>query len=72
MRTRLGKRVFFLLFFEQRKITLSFSENTFSEITESELLVRQQNNDLELLRIELESKKLQIESLKHDFQVNNQ
>jgi hypothetical protein len=46
-----------------------FSENTFSEITESELLVRQQNNDMELLRIELESKKLQIETLKHDFQV---
>ncbi|CAG5113838.1 Oidioi.mRNA.OKI2018_I69.chr2.g7928.t1.cds [Oikopleura dioica] len=46
----------------------SENENTFSEITESELLVRQQNNDLELLRIELESKKLQIESLKHDFQ----
>lgn len=46
----------------------TLSENTFSEITESELLVRQQNNDMELLRIELESKKLQIESLKHDFQ----
>lgn len=46
----------------------TLSENTFSEITESELLVRQQNNDMELLRIELESKKLQIETLKHDFQ----
>ena len=65
MRTRLGKCVFFP--FASRETF--FSENTFSEITESELLVRQQNNDMELLRIELESKKLQIETLKHDFQV---
>ena len=33
-----------------------------------ELNQQQQKNDLELLRIELESKKLQIEALKHDFQ----
>merc|ERR1712131_432392 len=36
-------------------------------ITVEELDRRQYENDLELVRIELESKKLQLESQKHDF-----
>merc|ERR1712142_1351650 len=36
-------------------------------ITVEELDRRQYQNDLELVRIELESKKLQLESQKHDF-----
>ena len=45
---------------------LSISEQ--DSITCQDLERKQRNNDLELLRIELESKKLQIEALKHEFQ----